>query len=113
MVPGTISHRVVHPKATVDGPERYRSADANDRDVLAVGAGDTIDRAQGADAVRHQQRADAIQPRIAVRRVGGVQFVACADPFQRAGVLELLQQREVVVAGNAKQVPDPGLLKTA
>jgi hypothetical protein len=37
-----------------DGPERYRSSDAADRNVVAIGAADTIDRAQGADAVHHQ-----------------------------------------------------------
>jgi hypothetical protein len=45
VVVGPVGHCVMHPEATVDGPERYRSADANDRDVLAVGAGDTVDRA--------------------------------------------------------------------
>ena len=32
-----------------------------------------------------------------------VQLAARADPVQRASVLELLQQFEVVVAGNAEQ----------
>src|SRR5215813_6732625 len=54
MVVAAISHRVVHPQAALDGPERYRSGDADDRDVLAVGAADTVDSAQGADAVRHK-----------------------------------------------------------
>jgi indolepyruvate decarboxylase len=36
------------------GPERYRSGDADDRDLLAVGAADAVDRAERADAVRHQ-----------------------------------------------------------
>src|SRR5262249_25275593 len=93
--------------------ERYRSADADNRDVLAVGAGDTVDRTQGANAVRHKQRAQAVQPGIAVRRIGRVELTACADPLQRPGVLELLQKREVVVAGNAEQVPDAGLLEAA
>ena len=56
VVIGPVGHSVVHPQATVDGPERYRSGDADDRDVLAIGAADTVDRAQGADTVRHQQR---------------------------------------------------------
>src|SRR5262249_36991446 len=40
-----VGHRVVHPQATVDGPEWYRSGDANDWDVFAIGSADTIDRA--------------------------------------------------------------------
>src|SRR5262249_36023546 len=90
VVKAPVGHRVVHPQAAVNGPERYRSGDADDRDVLAIGAGDTVDRAQSADAVRREQCAQAVQPRIAVRRIGCVQLTACADPFQRARVLELL-----------------------
>jgi hypothetical protein len=30
----------------IDGPERYRSGDADDRDMLAVGACDTVDHTQ-------------------------------------------------------------------
>jgi hypothetical protein len=37
----------------------------------------------------------------------------CPDPFQRARFLELLQQLEIVISGNAEQVPDAGLLETA
>jgi hypothetical protein len=51
---GPIGHCVMHPQATVDRPERYRSSNADDRDVLAIGAADTVDRAQRAHAVRHQ-----------------------------------------------------------
>src|SRR5262249_8982801 len=36
-----------------------------------------------------------------------------ANPFQCACVLEPLQQLKIVVAGNAEQVPDAGLLETA
>jgi hypothetical protein len=40
-------------------------------------------------------------------------YPAVADPFQRASVFELLQQLEIVVAGNAEQMPDTSLLETA
>jgi hypothetical protein len=36
-----------------------------------------------------------------------------AADFERARVLELLQQFEVVVAGNAEQMPDAGFVETA
>jgi hypothetical protein len=52
VVRGPIGHRMMHPEATVDRPERYRSSDADDRDVVAIGAADIIDRAQGTNAVR-------------------------------------------------------------
>ena len=81
VVIGPVGHCVVHPQATVDGPERYRSGDADDRDVLAVGAANTVDRAERADAVRHQYCAQAVQPRIAVCRIGSIQLTARADPL--------------------------------
>src|SRR5262245_5315517 len=113
MVPAAVSHRVVHPETTVDRPEWYRSRDGDDGDVLAAGAGDPVDRAPLADTVGHEQRTQAIQACITIRRVGRVQLTACADPFKRARILELLQQFEVVVAGNAEQVSDAGLFQSA
>jgi hypothetical protein len=44
VVIGPIGHRVMQSEATLDGPERYRSSDADDQNVVAIGAGDTIDR---------------------------------------------------------------------
>jgi hypothetical protein len=108
-----VGHCVVHPEATVDGPERYRSRDANDRDMLAVRAADAVDGAERTDAVGNQERAQTVQPRITIRRVGRVQLAAVADSFQRTRVLELLQELEIVVAWNAEQVPDAGFLETA
>jgi hypothetical protein len=80
MVIAPVGHRMVHPEAAFYRPERYRSGDADDRDMLAVRAAHAIDRAERADAVRHQYRAQAVQPRIAVRRIGGIQLAARADP---------------------------------
>jgi hypothetical protein len=80
--------------------------------MLAVGAANTVNRAEGAYAVRHRERAQAVQPRIAVRRIRRVEFTARADQFQRASVLKLLQQLEIVVAGNAEHVSDACLLET-
>ena len=36
MVPASVRHRVVHPKAPVDGPEWYRSRNRDDGDVFAA-----------------------------------------------------------------------------
>src|SRR4029450_692442 len=113
MVPRPIGHRMVHPEAAVERLEWYRSGDADDGDVLAVGAADTVDGAQRADAVGHEQRAQSVPARIPLRPIRRVQFTACAAPWQDASVLELLQQLEVVVAGNAEQVTNAGLLETA
>jgi len=57
--------------------------------------------------------AGPVQPRVPVRRVGRVQLIAGADPFQGAGVFELLQQLEVEIAGDTEQVADACLFQAA
>jgi len=54
MVIAPVGHGVVHPQATVDGSERYRPGDADDRHMLAIGSADAVDRAERADAICHQ-----------------------------------------------------------
>jgi hypothetical protein len=113
MVLSPVGQRIVHLEATLNGPKRYRACDADDWNVLAVGAADTVDSAQSAHAVGYEQRAQAVQARIAVRRIGRVQLTAGTDSFQRASVPEQLQQRKVVIAGNTEQVPNTGFLQAA
>src|ERR1700733_14264349 len=81
--------------------------------MLAIRAANTVYGAERADAVRHQKRAQTIQPRIAICGIGRVQLTAIADPFQHTRVLELLQQLEIVVARDAEQVTHAGFLETA
>jgi hypothetical protein len=50
------------------------------RQVLGIGAGDAVDRAQLSDPVGRAHRGDALDARIAVGRIGGVELVAAADP---------------------------------
>src|SRR5215472_7346005 len=80
--------------------------------MLAIGAGHPVDRAQRAHAVRHDECRDAVEPRVAVRSVRGVQLVTCAYPLERAGVFHLLQQHEVEVARHAERMVDAGLPKS-
>jgi hypothetical protein len=59
-----------HPEAAaLDGPRRDRPAHADHRDVLGVGAGDPVDRAQRAHGVGHDERGQAAQPRVAIVKV--------------------------------------------
>jgi hypothetical protein len=111
-VPGPVGHRVMHPQAALHRPVRDRPADTDHRDVLCVGAGHPVDRAQRAHRVGHDQRGHAVQPRVAVRRVGRVQLVTRAYPLQRPGVLHLLKQLKVVVTRHPERMPDPGLPDT-
>ena len=70
--------------------------------MFAVRAGDAIDRAKSSDAVRHDHCAEAVDSRIRIGRVGGVELVAISNPGRFTSVFELLHESQVVIAGNAK-----------
>ena len=81
--------------------------------MLGVRAGDPVDRAQGADRVRHGNRAHPVQAGVTVGRVRRVHLIARADPLEVTAILHLLQQLEVEVTWDTEQVPDARLLKSA
>ena len=54
--------------------------------------------------MRHDQGAQAVDSRIGIGRVGGVELVAISDPGRIAQLFELVHQFQVVVARNAKDV---------
>ena len=57
-----------------------RTADEDDeRHLLGIGAGDGVHGAEAADAPGDTDAADAVDPRIGVRRIAGIQLVAGAD----------------------------------
>ena len=80
--------------------------------MFAVRAGDAVDRAKGSDAVRHNQRTNAVDSRIRIGRVGSVELVAIPNPGRLTALFELLHEFEVVIAGNAKDVANTSFLKT-
>ena len=104
--------RVMQENLPVDGLARDRSADADDRHVLAVGARDPVHRAERADAVGDDERPESVHPRVTVGCVRSVELVAVADPGGSAAVFELLQELEVVVPGHAEDVLDPGFFES-
>ena len=57
------------------------------------------------------QGGHAVQPGVAVGCVGGVQFVAVADPIDLTAVLDLLHQVEVEVARDSEGMTNPGLVQ--
>src|SRR5262249_934076 len=89
------------------------STDQDHGNVLAVGTGDAVDRAKSSDTVRHNQRADAVDSRIRIGRVGGIELVAISNPSWFTPVFELLHEFQVVIAGNTKDVPNTNFLQAA
>src|SRR5215469_14237130 len=81
--------------------------------MLAECAGDAVDRTESSDTMRNHHRADAVDSRISIRRVGGVEFVAISDPGRLAKVFELLHEFKVVIARHTENVPNASFLKAA
>src|SRR5262249_17979039 len=109
----SIGERVMHQISTLNGSQWKRSRNQNDRNMFAVRAGDAIDRAEGPDTVGHNQRANAVDSRISIGRIGRVELVAVSNPGGLTAVFELLHEFEVVVAGNTKDVPNTGFVQAA
>lgn len=96
---------VQHGSAAFGGP-CGTDRDVQQRDVLGVAAGHRVDRAELAHPVRRQQRPEAGDPGVPVGRVRGSQFVGGADPGHAGVGEDAVQEREVVVAGDAEDVGD-------
>ena len=81
--------------------------------MLAVRTGNAVDRAKSSDTVCHNHRADAVDSRIRIGRLGGIELVAVSNPGRLTQVFELLHEFEVVIAGNTKDVANTSFLKAA
>jgi len=82
-----------------------RAADHDHGRLLGIGARHRIHETQAADGVRDADRADAVDPRIGVRRVAGVLLVARADDPDRT-LFEHAVETQDEIAGDAKHVVD-------
>ena len=80
------------------------SDDADQRQVLAVRAGDGVEHAKAANGERHDARADATRPGVAVGGVPGVQLVAAADVGEARLGDEVVEEGEVEVTGDGEDV---------
>lgn len=85
------------------------SDDANHREILTVRAGDCVEDTQPSDCERHDARADASSPSVTVGCVPCIELIAAADQVERWLSYEVVEQREVEVAGNGKHVADADL----
>ncbi|KAJ1416241.1 hypothetical protein SESBI_17416 [Sesbania bispinosa] len=83
--------------------------DANHRQVLTVRSGDGVDHAQSTDGERHDASSNAAAPRVTVGGVPGVELVAATNDLKLRLGDEVVQQREVEVAGNRENIGDANL----
>lgn len=112
VVSSPIGKGVVHHQTALGGSERRRAADADYGNVLAAGARDAVEGAQGPDTVGDDEDGQPVQPCVAVGGISGVEFIASPDPGQRAVLLQLLREHQVVITGNTKKVRHAGLTDT-
>lgn len=89
------------------------SDDANHWQILAVSSGDGVEDAESADGEGDHAGADALGARVAVGGVAGVELVAAADEVETRLGDEVVEERQVEVAGNGEDVPDTGLGEAA
>ena len=80
--------------------------DADQRQVLAVRSGNGVEHAEAADGEGDDAGTDATGTRVAVGSVSGVELVAAADDVESGLVDEVIEQREVEVAGNGEDISD-------
>ena len=81
--------------------------DADDGQVLAVGAGDGVEDAEAADGEGDGAGADAAWARVPIGRVPGVELVAAADEAEAGLVDEVVEQREVELVSRNKRGHEP------
>ena len=83
--------------------------EVEDRQVLGIGTGDAVERAEFTDAIGGANSADPSNARIAVSGVGGVELVAAADPAHLFAEADGVVNRKGKVAGDAEDIGDTDL----
>src|SRR5262245_51592487 len=84
-----IGESVVHQISTLNGSQWKGPRNQDHGNMLAVSTGYAVDRAESSDTVRHNQRANAIDSRIRIGRVRGIELVAISNPGRLTAVFEL------------------------
>ena len=103
---------MMHPRAALRDGGARRTRDRDNGCLFGVGAGNPIEGAQLTGAENRRERCHAVEASVAVSGVGRVQFVAGANPLETLGALDMIQEAEVVIPGDAKEVPDAEFLQT-
>lgn len=86
---------------------------ANERQVLTVRAGNGIEHTQPSDREGDDAGADTTNPRVAIGSVSSVQFIATADQVELGLGQEVVEQGEVEVPRNRKDIVDSHLDQSA
>lgn len=87
--------------------------DANERQILTISTGNGVDGAKATDAESDDASSDAARSSIAIGGVAGVELVATADDVEPRLGNEIVEEREVEVAGNGEDVGDANLHEAA
>ena len=106
----TGSRGVMQNGAAMDCVQGRHAADANDRHVLGVGAGDAVEGAEIAHPIRDQQGGNAVDARVTVGGIRSIQFIAGANPFDAIELEKLFEEGKVEVARHANEVPHSDLV---
>src|SRR6516165_6161384 len=83
-----------------------------DRKIFRIGAADTVNCAQFADAVRGAKSGHTVNTSVAVRGVGGVELVAATDPAHVRASGDGIVDGECEIACNTEDILDPYLVQT-
>lgn len=83
--------------------------DADDRQILAVSAGDGVDDAESADGEGSDAGAYAPGAGVSVRRITGVELVAAADEVELGLGNQVVEKREIEITGHGEDVAHPHL----
>lgn len=89
---------------------RVRSTnDANERQILTVSSGDSVDYAETTNGKGNNASSDATGAGIAVGGVAGVELVAATNKVELRLGDEVVEQSQIEVAGNREHVGDADL----
>jgi hypothetical protein len=82
------------------------------RQALGIGTGDAVDGTEFTDAVSRANSANPANTRIAVSGVGGIEFVAAADPAHLFTEADGVVNGKRKIAGDAEDVSDTDLTQS-
>src|SRR5580700_5992356 len=98
----TVSQRVVDKRAPGLGGQIRHSDQVENRHMLGVGSGDSIDSAQFTYTVSRVESSDAVNASVPVGRIRCVQFVAASDPVDTRKTNDCILNGKGEVPSNAE-----------
>ncbi|CCK03466.1 hypothetical protein BN129_2135 [Cronobacter sakazakii 701] len=99
-----IAQRVVQHFALALRRLTRRADDMQHRHRLSVTTGNGVERAEFADAIGRQQRADAVTAGVPVGGISAVKLIRAADPGNTRVGNDVIEEQQIVISRYAKQV---------